>query len=250
MPLIRKLSLAVVWVPTVLLAWAGAAMAQSTPGSHIALTVCAGTRPTASDFSQLVTFEAYSEQGSLTTSYGVKQQPLLNAGVTVRIWRGFGAGVEGSYLRDSFPAQITALVPHPLLVNQPRTVSGSATVSNRQLATHLEAVYWIHRSNRLEILASGGPSLVRTDQDFVSDVSYTQTFPYNTATFTGATISRQRKSGVGANVGGEVGWRLAGPLGVAALARYSRVTYHFPTIGAASVPVGGLDVGAGIRLLF
>jgi len=248
--MIRRVSLAVVWVPAMLLVSPVWAMAQSSAGSHVALTVSAGTRSTASDFSQLVTFEAYSEQGSLTTSYSVTQQPLVNAGVTVRIWRSFGAGLEGSYLRNSFPAQITALVPHPLLVNQPRTVSGSATVSNRQLATHLEAVYWIHRSNRLEVLASGGPSLVRTDQDFVSDVSYTQTFPYNTATFTGATTSRQRKSGTGANVGAEVGWRLAGPFGVAALARYSRVTYHFPTIGAASVPLGGLDVGGGVRLLF
>jgi hypothetical protein len=249
MPLIRKLSLAV-WVAAVLVAGAGGAMAQSTPGSRVALTVSAGTRPTASDFSQLVTFEKYSEQGSLTTSYGVTQQPLVNAGVTVRIWRSLGAGVEGSYLGSSFPAQITALVPHPLLANQPRTVSGSVTVTNRQLATHLDAVYWIHRSDRLEVLASGGPSLVRTDQDFVSDVSFTQTFPYNAATFTGATISRQRKSGTGANVGVVVGWRLAGPLGVAALARYSRVTYHFPTIGAVSVPLGGLDVSGGVRLLF
>jgi hypothetical protein len=250
MPLIRKLTLAVVWVPAVLLVWTECATAQNTGDSHVAVTVTAGTRPTASDFSQLITFEAYSEQGSLTTSYAVKQQPLLSAGVTVRIWRGFGAGVEGTYLHNSFPAQITALVPHPLIANQPRTVNGTTTVSNRQLATHLEAVYWIRRSERLEVLALGGPSLIRTDQDFVSDVSYTQTFPYNTATFAGATISGQRKTGTGANVGAEVGWRLAGPLGVAALARYSRVTYHFPTIGAASVPLGGLDISGGVRVLF
>lgn len=250
MLLIRKLSLAVVWVPAVLSAWAGTAMAQTVPDSHIAVTVSAGARPSASDFSQSVTFEAYSEQGSLTTSYTVKQQPLLNAGVTVRLWHAFGAGVEAAYLHNSFPAQITALVPHPLIVNQPRTVTGSTTVANSQLATHLEAVYWIRRSDRLEVLATGGPSVIRTDQDFVSDVSYTQTFPYNTATFAGATIARQRKTGVGANIGAQVGWRLVGPFGVAALARYSRVTYNFPTIGAASVPIGGLDIAGGVRLLF
>jgi hypothetical protein len=250
MLLIRKLSIAVVCVPAVMLAWAGRAVAQSAADSHVAVTVSAGTRPTASDFSQAVTFEAYSEQGSLTTSYTVKQQPLLGAGVAARIWRGFGAGIEGTYLRNSFPAQVTALVPHPLIVNQPRTVSGTTTVSNRQLATHLEAVYWIRRSERLEVLASGGPSLVRADQDFVSDVSFTQSFPYNSATFAGATIGRQRKTATGANVGAEVGWRIAGPIGVGALARYSRVTYHFPTIGAASVPLGGLDISGGVRLLF
>jgi hypothetical protein len=250
MQLIRRLSLALVWVPAMLAVWTGCARAQNTPDSRIAVTVSAGARPTASDFSQIVSFEAYSEQGSLTTSYAVKEQPLLNAGITVRIWHGLGAGVDGTYLHNSFPAQITALVPHPLIANQPRTVSGNATVSNRQLAMHLEAVYWIRRSDRLEVLATGGPSLVRTDQDFVTDVSYTQTFPYNTATFARADIGRQRKTAIGANIGAEVGWRLIGPLGVALVTRYSHVTYHLPTIGAASVPLGGLDVGGGVRLLF
>jgi hypothetical protein len=250
MPMIRKVSLVLVWVPVMLSVWAACAMAQSSSDSRVAVTVSAGARPTASDFSQFVSFEAYSEEGSLTTSYSVKQQPLLNVGIAGRIWHGLGAGVEGTYLHNSFPAQITALVPHPLIANQPRTVSGDATVSNRQLAMHLEAVYWIRRSDRLEVLATGGPSFVRADQDFVTDVSYTQTFPYNTATFAGADISRQRKSAVGANIGAQIGWRLKGPLGVAGLVRYSHVTYHIPTIGAASVPLGGLDVGGGVRFLF
>jgi hypothetical protein len=249
MPLLRKLSLALVWVPVMLSVGTDCAVAQSAPHSRVAVTVSAGARPTASDFSQSVQFEAYSEEGSLTTSYAVKQQPLLNVGISGRIWHGLGAGVDGTYLHNSFPAQITALVPHPIIANQPRTVSGNATVSNRQLAMHLEAVYWIRRSDRLEVLATGGPSLVRADQDFLTDVSYTQTFPYNTATFAGAAIGRQRKSAVGANVGTQVGWRLKGPLGVAVFARYSHVTYHFPTIGAPSVPLGGLDVGGGVRLL-
>src|SRR5215471_16964150 len=103
MPLIRKLSLLLVWVPLMLSVWTDYAIAQSAPDSRVALTVSAGARPTASDFSQFVSFEAYSEQGSLTTSYAVKQQPLLNVGIAVRIWHKFGAGVDGTYLHDSFP---------------------------------------------------------------------------------------------------------------------------------------------------
>ena len=100
------------------------------------------------------------------------------------------------------------------------------------------------------MLVSGGPSVIRAEQDFVSDVAYSQTFPYNTATFEGATVERQRKTAIGVNVGAEAGWRLVGPFGVAAVVRYSRVTDHFPVIGATSVPVGGLNVTGGVRLLF
>ncbi len=234
----------------VVLMWSGAALAQAPPDSRVAVTVSAGERTTPTSFSQSITFEAFSEQGSLTTNYKITQPPFVDGDVTVRVWRGFGAGIAVSYLHDAFPAHVTALIPHPIIVNQPRTIRGDAVVTHRESAAHLQAVYWLQRRRRLDVLVSGGPSVIRADQDFVSDVSYGQTFPYNTATYEGATVTRQRKTAVGINIGAEAGWRVAGPFGVAALARYSRVINHFPAVGAESVIVGGLNVGGGVRLLF
>lgn len=227
-----------------------AAVAQTSFDHRVAVTVGAGERTTAESFSQAITFEAFSEQGSLTTNYKIARPPFVDGSLTVRIWRGFGAGVAVSYLDDSFPAHITALIPHPLIVNRPRTVSGDAAVTRRESMAHLQAVYWLRPRRRLDVMLSAGPSMIRADQDFVADVSYAQTFPYNTATFASATVARQRKTVVGFNIGGDAGWTLAGPFGVVALARYSRVIAHFPSIGAESVAIGGLNVGGGIRFRF
>ena len=152
------------------------------------------------------------------------------------------------YLNDSFSAHVTALIPHPLIVNQPRTISGDATVTHRESTAHLQAVYWFQRGRRLDVLVSGGPSVIRTDQDFVSVVCTRKDFR-TTPPRTKAPLSPdRRKTAVGINIGAEAGWTFAGPFGVAALARYSHVVNHFPAIGADAVGVGGLNVGGGVRL--
>src|SRR5260370_13542704 len=109
-------------------------------------------------FSQSISFEAFSEQGSLPTNYKVTQPPFVDGDVTVRVWRGFGAGIAVSYLHDAFPAHVTALIPHPIIVNQPRTIRGDAVVTHRESAAHLPAVYARPRMRVLDALVSVRPS--------------------------------------------------------------------------------------------
>ena len=116
---------------------------------------------------------------------------------------------------------------------------------------HVQAAYWAQLTPRLDLIVSGGPSFFRVEQDFVSDVAYTETAPYDTATFQGATVERQQQSVTGGNIGGEVGWRLARHFGLAGAVRYSRA--RPPTSPAPArrrSPVGGLHLGGGVRLLF
>ena len=80
----------------VVFAWSGAAFAQAPPNNHVALTLTAGARATTTDFSQSITFEAFSEQGSITSNYTITHRPVVDGSITVRIWRGFGAAVAGT----------------------------------------------------------------------------------------------------------------------------------------------------------
>jgi hypothetical protein len=225
-------------------------MAQGTPDSRVALSVTGGVQTSVTSFTQTVTFELNSEQGSITSTYAVRRRPVVDAGLTVRIWRTFGVGISGSSFHDSGSAEVNGLLPHPFVFNQPRPISGPASSSHSETQIHVDAVYWLQPNNRLEILVSGGPSVFRAQQDFVSDVAFTETDPFDTATFTGATVVRQQKTVVGANLGGEVGWRVARHLGLGGAVRFSRGTAVFPGTSAQAVPVGGLHVGAGLRLLF
>lgn len=225
------------------------ASAQGTvPDKRVAIDLVGGYQTSVSTFSQTVTFEAYSETGSLTATYSTSGRPVADPGVVVRVWRNLGFGVAASWLSDSGSAEVVAQVPNPLVVGQPREVSGAADVQHKETTLHLQATYWAQLSPRIELTVSGGPSIFWVDQDFVSDVTYTQTYPYTTATYQGAATVRQSETVTGGNIGGEVGWRLTDHLSLAGLIRYSHATATFAGTGAQAVPVGGLHVGGGIRI--
>lgn len=225
------------------------ASAQTVGAPRVAVTVGPGIQLTSTSATTTTSFEAYSEEGTLTAGYAAKHQPTLEAGVVVRVRGALGVGVGGSYLHDDGGAGVHALVPHPFAVNQPRTVDGTTPALHEQTALHLQAIYWIERSPRLDVIVSGGPSFFRATQDFVSDVTYTESPPYDTATFTGATVVRDRKSAVGGNVGIEAGWRLTTHVGVAAVGRYSRGIADFAAENA-EVALGGLRLSGALRLMF
>jgi hypothetical protein len=225
------------------------ALAQSTPDSRVDISIVGGYQTSQPRMSQTQTFELYSEQGSLTTTYTARRQPVAEAGVTVRVWRKLTVGIAATHFHDSGSAQVNASLPNPLAFSQPRELTGTAAVSHTETGMNVFAGYWIQRS-RLDIIVSGGPSVFRVDQDFVSDVVYTEVYPYDTVGYEGASEVRQRKSTAGGNIGGEVGWRLVRHFGIAAAVRYSRATATFTGTSAPAIVVGGLHVGGGVRLLF
>ena len=107
----------------------------------------------------------------------------------------------------------------------------------------------IQRTAKLDLIVLGGPSFFHATQDFVSEISYTQTPPYDTASFTGASVIRDHQTAVGANAALEAGWRLTRHLGVAAITRYSRATADF-TAADVQATLGGLYLSGALRLLF
>jgi hypothetical protein len=232
------------------LACARTASAQGTPRERVAVTVGPAYQVSANTFSGTVTFEAFAEDGSITTDYSVAQRPRLDAGVVVRLWRGFGVGVAGSSLSGTSPAQITGSIPHPLAPNQPRTLTGTADVTHKESTIHLQAVYWFQPTRRLDVMVSGGPSTLRVEQDFVTDVSYSQTFPYDSVTFQGATLTRESKTARGGHAGVVVGVRVLRHLSVAGLIRYSSAHVAFPDTGVPAFTIGGLQTGGGVQILF
>ena len=238
------LSLAAMAIP------AGPASAQNVPPERVAVTVTGGFTSPAASFTQNVTFEQYSEQGTLTATYSAPSRPSVDGGVTVRVWHALAVGVAGWYYRDAGVAQVTASVPNPIVADSPRPISGPANVTHAETAVHVQAAYWLRVNPRVTVIVEGGPSFFHVTQDFVSDVSYTQSFPFTTATFQSASTVREKQSATGYNVGGDAGWRVWGDLSVVGAVRFSHATASFTDALAQPMTLGGLHVGAGIRLMF
>jgi hypothetical protein len=223
------------------------ALAQTVPDDRVAVGFTAGLGVPSTTFTQNVTFELYSETGSLTSAFSGSASPSFDGGGTVRLWRSVSVSVAGSYLKDAGTAQVSASLPHPLVFNQPRQISGTAPLTHSENVLHIDAAYWLQLSRQLSVTISGGVSHFRVNQDFVTDVNYSETFPYTTATFESADTVREHASATGFNVAGDAGWRVWGKLSVVGAVRYSRAHATFDALGAP-IAVGGIHLGGGVRL--
>jgi len=230
--------------------WSAPAFAQGTPRERVAVTIGVSAPVASTSFSHTITFETFSEEGSLTTLYPAASRPRLNLGGAVRLWHGLGAGIAATTSSGSDTAQITGQIPHPINPNQPRALTGSVETFHRESAIHVQAVYWFQPAARIDVLLSGGPSFMHVDQDLVSDVSYTQSFPYDIVSFAGASLTRESARVTGAHAGADIGVRLVSGIGVAGVFRYSKATATFPDASGASMTLGGFEIGGGLHLTF
>jgi opacity protein-like surface antigen len=149
-------------------------------------------------------------------------------------------------------ASISAVVPHPLLFNAPRTVEGSIdNVVHNERNVHVDLMYALPVGG-VGIKVMGGPTFFKVEQDFVSDVALTETYPFDTATFASATTKQSKQSAVGFNAGVDVSYPVSSKVGIGALIRYSRADVKFDDsdVGQQTVKAGGVEAVAGVRLRF
>ena len=230
--------------------WNATAAAQSTPDSRVSIAVVGSERVTTTAVTQSVTFEQYAEMGSLTTVDQMRRHFVPAVSVVVRVWEGFGVGVSASWCNESTPGRIVAQVPNPFVYGRLREVAGQVDLGRTERVRALQAVYWMQPGQHLELILSAGPSLVRVDQDFVTDIAYTQAYPFDTATFQSASVQRRRRSVAGWQAGADIGWRASRHFSVTATAQYSRATAMIADTASSPLTLGGLDLGGGLRARF
>jgi hypothetical protein len=245
----RKLSgLACVMV----LACATPASAQSW-SERVLISFNGAYQPATHDFSDRFEFERDLETGSTQTDYPIKGGFTFDGGAGYRLWKNLGAGVAFSYFTRNDVGHATSSVPHPLFFNQPRTITGDAPhVTRTERAVHVQAMYLWKSSGALRLAISGGPSFFTVEQDFVSDVTVSQTYPFDTATFGSATTTRAKASKAAFNVGADVMWMFAPNIGVGGIVRFSTASVDLDAPGGRTVSVdaGGGYAGGGVRLIF
>ncbi len=210
-------------------------------------------QPAKHDFSDRFEFERDLETGSTQTDYPIKGGLTFDGGAGYRVWKNLGAGVAVSYFTRDDVGHTTSSVPHPLYFNQPRTITGDATsVTRTERAVHVQVMYLWKSSGALRLAISGGPSFFTVEQELVTDVTVSQSYPYDTATFGSATTTRVKASKAAFNVGADVMWMFTPNMGVGGIARFSKVSVDLDAPGNRTVPVdaGGGYAGGGLRLVF
>ena len=98
----------------------------------------------------------------------------------------------------------------------------------------------------------GGPSILHVNQAVVTDVNYSEEYPYDTAAFTGVDSRDVKASATGFNAGADVRWMFSRHVGLGGLVRFTRGTVDLdgPDNRTITVDAGGTHVGAGLRVVF
>lgn len=227
-------------------------LAQTVPQPRGFLVVNGAFQVTTNDFSDSAVKRENAEDGRLESTYVVKGGPALDVAGGIVLGR-LGLGVGVSRFSVSTPASVNGTVPRPFFFNRPRPVSGAAEgLSREELAIHLQARGVFPVGQRLQVMVFGGPSFFQVSQGVVTDFTYSDSYPYDDATFRAASTSDSSVSKIGFNGGGDVAFFFARQVGVGATVQFAGSTVALPAAGGASrdVRVGGLKAGGGLRLRF
>lgn len=232
---------------------AASADAQTAWTDRAYINAGATYRATSTTFSDIVHPTDFLEAADVTTVYPVKAAPGFDVGGGVRIWRNLAIGVAVARTSKAGTGSVSAQIPHPLYFNQPRSVSGDApALAREETGIHLQALWMVPMGPRWQLSLFGGPSFYNVTQDLVSDVTFTQAYPFDTAAYTGAVTHSSTRSAAGFNAGADVTRMLAAHVGLGASVSFSQARVSLPSTGSDIVKVdaGGAHVGGGIRFRF
>jgi hypothetical protein len=247
----------------VLLAVAAPASAQTPPRTppratvrpkppvRLFISVSGGIQTAPAPFSDAFDLTLNTEKEHITVDYPSEIGGLIAASVSYRLWRQFVVGLGASRSSSSGDAHVTAQLPHPLYDNTLRAIEGTAKSSRDETGTHVMLGFVWPVNRRLRVLLSAGPSWLSVDQPIITDVTYAETFPYDTAEFTGVKTSGGRESATGFNAGADVSWMFSRGVGVGGLFQYTHARIK-TNAGDRSVSfnAGGAQVAGGIRFAF
>ena len=247
----------------VVLAWAMAvpAAAQVTrpaprrpqPSERIFISVDGIYQAGTDDFDDAATFSLNAETANFATAYDVKPGPAFSIAGSGLVTRRLAVGVGVTRFQRETPAALTASLPHPFFFNRPRSLSGDVVGLNREeLAVHVQARALFPSRGRIQAMVFGGPSFFNVKQDVLTEVGYTEAYPYDSVTSAPGQITDVSTSKAGFNLGADVGFFFTRQLGVGGTVQYAGATMELDSAGGDTVDVkiGGFQVGGGLRLRF
>jgi hypothetical protein len=222
------------------------------PPARLFIGVSGGIQTPPAAFDDAFDFPLYTETGHATVDYPSKVGGLIAASVSYRLWRQFVVGVGATRSSSSGDAKVTAELPHPLIDNTFRSIEGTADTTRDETGTHLMLGLVWPKSGRFRALLTAGPSWLRVKQPIVTDVTFSETYPYDTAEFTGVKKAGGTETATGFNAGADVSWMFSRSVGVGGMVQYThaRVKANAGADRTVSFDAGGAQIGGGIRFAF
>jgi len=229
------------------------ARAQSTEWSDRAfVNVNLGYQLTARPFEEQLAPVIYSERALIGVAHaGDGGKLTLDLGGGVHLWKNLGVGGAFTKFAATETPTVNARIPNPAFFNQPRAASKAAPFQRAESAIHIQALYVVPVTSRIDVALSGGPSLIDVQQDFVQSIEVAEAGPPFTTVAIGNVLLLTRDvRAFGFNAGADVTWFVTPLVGVGVTARYVRGSVTTPLSDGSPIDlvVGGFQVGLGARI--
>ncbi len=202
------------------------------------------------DLVQSGAFPLYDENALVTSKTGIGGGGVFDIGGGYRVWSQVYAGLSYSYTSDSSNADVTGSIPHPLRYDEFRAVTGNANgLKHKESALHLQAVWRQPVTTKFDVALSIGPTIYFASQDVVKGLTIAE--QPNGVVLTGVETESVNDTTVGFNIGADGTYLFSPRFGAGAFLRYAGGEASLDgTAGTVKLDLGGVQIGAGLRLRF
>ena len=223
---------------------ASAAGAQSLLDTKAFLNVNGGGQTSSRTITSSFTVPVYGQTATAATTASVDGGPIFDLSLGYRIMPMIGVALGFSNFNKTGSLAGAASVPSPIFFNQPAAVTiPSASANHSERSIYVQVVGFLPLMDRLELALAIGPSGTRVKQELITSISIPAgTQSVNTVTET------QSGTAKGVNAGADLTYMIVKQLGVGGFIRYNGGSVDLPS--APALKVGGLQLGAGVRLRY
>ena len=231
---------------------AAAQTKANTKPARVVLSVNGIYQTGTSDVTSTVSFPANAETATFTSTFPVAAGTGFDAGARVTLRGAFGVGVAGTKFSAAGDADVTAKIPHPFFFSQPRSIAGTAALTRDETTVRIELVFHSAPGKKLQFTGYVGPTYFSVKQDLVDAVTYTDAYPYDTATFGHAATKQASTSKWGFAGGADVSYYFTKSIGVGAMVTIAKASMSVKASDGSPVDLtaGGTQAGGGLRLRF
>lgn len=211
-------------------------------------------------FTVASTPQIYGEPASISSAYKTGGGGFVDIGGGYRVWRKLSVGLTYSHFGDRSPANVTALIPNPILVNNYRGATTTANDLKRsEDALHIPFSWPVplgdkfNFGGKLGMVGFIGPSFIHVSQDIVTNIALAEGAPpFSTVAISSVTTTAEKGWGAGFNVGVDTTYKLTTSFDAGLLLRYAGATATLkgPTGEEAKAKAGGFQIGVGLRYRF
>jgi opacity protein-like surface antigen len=202
----------------------------------------------------LVAFkDTYAEEGSIDADYGQGSGFVFDIVGGGRVAGHVSVGFGISYARHDEAATVDARVPHPFVFQTLRNATfTTASLSGQELVLHIPILWTQSFRSATRVTVFGGPSIFRVTQNFVTEVTLNEVYPYESVTIADTTQSEINDNAFGYHVGAGVTQFFGATVGAGVDVRYSRASLDFAGDDNATTTAraGGFQVTGGVRFRF